>query len=187
MLVIVGGLAFIILSDPPRTQCDAEIEAFQMGTVGFLYVHPKATVKTVRYFEMLENCKKGNGPGGCLELFAGMKKVLRELSSVTPACLEKIGELPAIRGSLAPTIDLMAKLAWGAQPPAHPNLKIGFFDPGDLNLFCLLKNKSIQIYGEESWLGFQKGSLSQLPGIKALPPQEAWDKSLYSLPCGQYL
>jgi hypothetical protein len=187
ILVIVAGLAAIILANPPRTACDAEVEAFQMGVVGFLYIHPKATVKTVRYHEMAERCKRGNGPGGCLELFSGLKKTLLALNSVSPGCLPETGKLKEVRGSIFRSIDLMSKLAWGSQPPSHPNLKVGFFDPGDLNLFCRLKAKAIQIYGEDEWITFQKGSLRELPGISALSQQDAWDKSIYSLACAQYL
>lgn len=187
ILAIVGGLIFIIVSDPPKTICNAEIESFQAGTRGFLYINPSATVKVVRYHELAENCKRSNSPGGCIELFNGLKKVLLELNSVSLKCLPEVGELKEVRGSVFRSLDLMAKLAWGVQPPAHANLKVGFFDPGDLNLFCRLKQKSIEIYGDNEWSQFQKQTLNSLPGISLIPKQEAWDKSLFSLSCQQYL
>lgn len=187
LMAIVAGLGIIIFSDPPKTACDAELDQFRTELRGFLYVDSKAFVKEVPYFRMADNCRRGNGPGACLELFAGLRKMLTQSSSISEQCLPQFGALNEVKGSMKRSLDVMVRMAWGSSPPATPNLKAGWFDPSDLNLFCRMKSAVINWYGEPVWTGFQDSYFTELPGAQGLPRSEIWEKSLLSISCGKYL
>lgn len=185
-MAIAAGLAGMMIYDPPKSTCDAEKDNFRVGMVGFFSAGQKSYVSEAPYFRMKENCLRGNGPGACLEFFTGLRKMLRQLSSVSPQCLREIGDLREVKGGLKTGLDLMIRMAWGASPPSHANLKAGWFDGGDLNLFCNLKSTATQIFGAEAWKGFENSYFKDLPGATLLPRSEVWDKSLLSLQCTQY-
>lgn len=185
-LAIAAGLAGMMIYDPPKSTCDAEKDNFRSGMVGFFSAGQKSYVKDAPYFRMKENCIRGNGPGACLEFFSGLRKMLRQLSSVSEQCLKDVGEMREVKGGVKSGLDLMVRMAWGSTPPSHPNLKVGWFDPSDLNLFCNLKASATNMYGAQAWTGFQDSYFKVLPGASLLPRSEVWDKSLLSLQCTQY-
>jgi hypothetical protein len=188
-LVLSVGILFIVLSDPPRTVCDSQIEKFKETTSEFLSLDPlkKPNRKQTRFAKLVETCKSTNSSGGCYELFYSVKQMLKEAETLSPECRPKLAGLTGYSATIWETASLMSQIAWGAKPPVSVALKVGWFDPADLNLFCQLKESAIQVFGEARWNTFADGFFKTLPGAQEMDRNEAWQRMLLSLNCSGYI
>jgi hypothetical protein len=181
---IVACLAVLLASNPPRGICDAEIDNFRQGMVGVMYPNPKLQGKPPTIGADKQLCLDRNSPGACMELFADLKRFLDVSSTVSEQCLQKLGEQDDFQNVLIKSLDLMVKLAWGpTNPPAAPALKNGWLNSSDVYLFCRLKNRATQVYGDKRWEVFREKYFVELPGAKGLSRQQVWEKSLLSTNC----
>jgi len=189
-VAIAAGIVFIILSQPPASVCDQQIEVIKTAQTNFLYkdeFFPKSKViKTTKYEYLRDRCKQTNDPGGCYELFQEMKILLHDLNTLTSACASAAGSLAPVRRALWETLDLMVRLAWGEKPPESYSTKLGWLDSADVNLYCKLKDKAQLIFGESQWDRFREKLMVELPGAKELPRNQVWDLSLFSENCARY-
>jgi hypothetical protein len=187
-IVLTAGVLFIVLSDPPHTVCDSQVEAFNEATKDFLALDSaKANKKQTRFARLVETCKATNSPGGCYELFMNVKSLLRDSRTVSPECNGKLASHDGYTKAIWESLDLMVKIAWGEKPPQTPALKVGWFDPSDLNLFCLLKDVAINVYSQDRWNSFVEGYFTSLPAVSTLPRNDVWQRMLLSLNCSSYL
>ena len=186
-LVITAGILYIVLSDPPKNLCDAQMDQFKKVNVGVLSLNPKLkTRKQTRFQELFEICQNTKTPGGCYELFAITKQILKNSRSVAPECYRKLANDSAFDNAIWSTLDLMVRMAWGAKAPTVPALKNGWFDPADLNLFCSLKNVSQNVYGKDRYETFQEKYFKELPEASQSSRNDVWARLLFSVNCSNY-
>lgn len=189
-LAISGGIIFIVLSQPPVTVCDSQVEKFKAMQINFLYrdeKYPKAkNIKRTKFEYLRDRCKETNSPGGCYELFSDMKLMLHDLALFTDECAANSGGISEVKRSSWETVDLLIRLAWGASPPSAYNIKFSWLDTADVSLYCQLKNRIILMYGESSWSSFREKLMRDLPGAKELTRNQVWDMSLFSENCARY-
>lgn len=179
---ITLGVAFIVLSDPPKTVCDAQLDVFKKSQVGFLFPGKKAP----QLPELVKFCKASNSAGGCYELFRHLKQMLQGLKAIPQECQAEAGELEIVRGITYSSLDLIVRLAWGEKPPAHVNVKFGWLDTSDMALFCDLKEAAIRYWGEGTWGSFRERYFQALPGANSLARDEAWQLMILSSNCNQF-
>ena len=189
MIVIGAGILFIVISDPPRTVCDSQIEAFKKTTDSLLGLNKikNPNRKETRLQRLIETCKSTNSPGGCYELFASIKQTTKDIRTVSPECYGKLSSDAGVKEVIWQSLELMVKIAWGTKPPEAVSLKSGWLDPSDLNLFCELKKAAIDLYSLERWNAFMEPYFQSLPGATALGRAETWQRMLFSTNCGAYL
>lgn len=186
-LVLAVGIVFIVLSNPPATMCDAQIHEFKQSTADVLSLNPKDHFQTqTKMQQWLSTCEQTQDAGGCFTLFEGVRQVLRAQNTVSPKCFEQLGQESAFAHTIWKTLDLMAKLAWGSQPPVSPADNAGFLDAADLSLYCTLRQKAIDIYGQNRWNSFLEPYFSSLPGATKLSRNDAWGRMLFSVNCASY-
>lgn len=184
---IAGGIIFIILSDPPRSVCDAQVESIKESQKLFLYLDPKKqAIKTTKYQAQRDRCKATNNPGGCYELFQSIRTLLQDFSAVSSECGGAIGGMTEVNRALWETVELLVKLAWGEKPPASYNEKFSWLDAADINLFCKLKARITYVYGEPAWNNFRERMMTELPGAKDLSRNQVWEMTLLSENCARY-
>lgn len=187
-IVLAAGVLFIVLSDPPRTICDSQMKHFKELSKDFLFLDPaKPIKKETRYAKLLETCRSTNSPGGCLQLFGNLKSMLKDANTFSPECYGKLSSMGEFTGALWGSLDLMAKLAWGASGPKSAFEKTGWFDSADLNLYCSMKKVAIDVYGQSRWDSFIGEYLNSLPQAATLGRNEAWARMLFSVSCSAYL
>lgn len=188
-IVLTAGVLFIVISDPPRTVCDSQLDKFKEATSELLALDSvkRPTQKVNRFRKLLDTCKSTNSAGGCYELFLSVKRMLKVTQTISPECYGKLSSHEAFSSSLWQTLDLMVQLAWGAKPPQTSSLKGGWFDPADLNLYCEMKRAGENIYSASRWSSFVEGYFKSLPGASALSRDEAWSKMLFSINCSAYM
>ncbi len=186
-LVLTVGVLYIVLSDPPKNICDAQLDQFNKVSLGLLSLNPKQPSRKVTHFqELFEICKTTKSPGGCYELFASVKQIIKNTHAVAPECNSKLAGHAAFGSAVWSTLDLMARLAWGEHPPSLPGQKQGWLDPADLNLYCSLKNISVNIFGKERFDSFQEGYFQSLPEAARMARNDAWSRMLFSVNCAGF-
>ena len=192
MVVAIGailiGFALMVMYDPPRTVCDAQLEIFRDSQKSFLYVRSTDGPITApsRIHELYDLCKGDNSPGGCFEYFEGLKKFAVDLGNIPNECAEKAGAESEINTWLKKSMKLMAEIAWGERAPASYTDKHAWFDSSEVVLFCELKKSANRIYGIEVMDKWREELFTQLPEAEKLNREQIWQKSIMSTSCDAY-
>jgi hypothetical protein len=186
-LAIVGGIAYIIISSPPHTVCDSQIEVFRKTQQSFLFLNPKKKgIKTTKYEILRDNCKATNNPGGCYELFQELKTMNRDLETLPKECSSAVGSVTEVKRAIWESAELMVALAWGEKPPSTYYSKFGWLDRADISLFCSLKARATGLFGESQWNSFRERVFKTLPGAAEMARNQIWDMSILSENCTRY-
>jgi hypothetical protein len=198
LIAIVVGIFFVVLSSPPHTVCDSQLELFRSNEQHFLFLDqakrnkirgigdPIEGDETTKYLTLYNHCLNTNTPGGCYELFYETRTLLRDLSEVPDSCAAEAGDIAEVKKAIWGVEDLLVRLGWGEKPPGQYSQKFGWLDTADLSLFCKLKHQIITSYEEEAWENFRESQFKSLPGAKDLTREEVWDLSLFSENCAKY-
>lgn len=186
-VAIVAGILFLVLSDPPHTICDSQLEVLRESQKLLLYLDPKQPkIKTTKYERLRDRCKLTNDQGGCYELFHEIRKMLSDFNTVSNDCGSAAGGVAEHRRALWETVELMTRLAWGQKPPEAYYSKFGWLDKADMSLYCGLKERIQSWYGEGSWSTFREKMMRELPGAADVPRNQVWELSLFSENCAKY-
>lgn len=187
-LVLTVGVLYIVLSDPPKNICDAQIEQFETVNRGLLTLDPKKPTKRVsRFKELIELCRSTKSAGGCYELFGIVKVILKNARLVEPACYSKLADQDDFKNAVWSSLDMLVRLAWGEHPPATANQRQGWLDGANLNLFCSLKSTATNVFGKSDFENFQETYFTSLPETNGLQRAEVWSKMIFSVNCANYL
>ncbi len=204
--VLLIGIALLFVIRKPHSVCENQLELFKEAEAGQIYTRKvKAAQRPAIFPRLMDNCKIGNSPGACYELFTAFRKVLRDLDGASQECLAPFGEEVEIRNAVVKGTELLVMLAWGSKPPEQGLAKFGWLETPDLSLFCQMKAMYIRMYGTEAWESFRLATQAKLPGeaeliedgncvncdsLKKAPAvfsaEEIWVRSLFSLRCDQY-
>lgn len=190
VVAVVGGILFIVISDPPKSICDSQIQRFQKMQLNFLYrdeKNPKAKkVVTKKYKYLYDQCLTSGDPGGCYEYFNQLRIFLHDLEAFGEECKAAPAKIDEVNKILWPAWKLMVQIAWGEKPPQAYNAKFNWLDPADLNLFCRLKFRIQQVYGDSSYQQTLREFAPTLPGAKELTFNQIWDMAIFSENCARY-
>lgn len=204
--VLALGIAMFFFIQEPHSVCMSQLPVFQESQAGQIFPRPgKNSERPAIYPRLVENCKIGNSPGACYELFNLLRKLVRDLNGAPEECLLPFGEVVEVKKALTEGTLLIVQLAWGDKPPEQGIAKFGWLEASDLSLFCQLKDTMIKVYGEPEWEGFRQATHGKLPGeaqiiqegicanceiIKkanqVFSGEEIWLRSLFSLRCEQF-
>jgi len=186
---ILGGIAFIILSQPPHSLCDSQIEIINAAQAKFLFKDPKSQkVLTTRYTNLREQCKLTNDPGGggCYEWFHELRTMLRDLGTLTNACANALADTKEYKVAVTEGLEKIVQIAWGSAPPASYTVKFNWLDASDITLFCRLKDRYILFYGDTAFEQLRERMMAELPGAKDMARNQIWDLSIFSENCAKY-
>lgn len=173
IVILVGGLLFFMILDPPKTQCDVQIELFKKSQADFVFSQDTKNGSRKADFEMyLSRCQEANGPGGCYELFQHLKQFNHDLNAVPEQCQSSVGSISEVSKIFNKSLSLFIQLAWGMQPPLSANLKQGWLDQSEIYLFCLVKGDLIRLYGDETWKQITERALKNLPESKNITDKQ---------------
>lgn len=205
-LVLVGASFAIFFLNPPHSACESQIDVVKDRLKGRLFPG-KARKSAVppAYIAQLENCKMGNSPGGCYELFRTMRLVHRELANLDFTCNETLGGITEVRQSLRAVMALLVQVGWGEEPPRPGEPQRSWLETSDLGLFCHMRDLYMRYYGKEELDKFMEFVFSDLPGEPpifegstcancefrkkakdVLSKEEMWARSLFSTRCDIY-
>ena len=183
-LLLVVGVGLIFLLSPPHSVCQDQVDLFKQQQVNFLFLDSEKAYKvTTQFSRVFEKCRVGITLGSCLDLFTGMKKVIRDLDAISPKCLGSVVEIDETKQSLWGTLGLMAQLAWGEGTPSGPDFRQGWLDTSQIFLYCKLKQQAKAATSDADWNAFALMTVKSLKGSSQLPANEAWTRSLFAQAC----
>jgi hypothetical protein len=204
-VVLIVGIIFFLVANPPHRPCTSKLEVFRELQAGKLFPGKgKVLARSPKILQQIENCKFGNSPGACFELFLTLRGLIRDLQSLPQECSEDIREVGEIRGSLREGMSLLVQIAWGETPPEKGMgpVQQGWLEAADLALFCSLKDMYVRFFGKEEMDQLKMAIMTKLPGepaviadgkcancevrknaLQVLSPEDAWSRTLFSLRC----
>jgi hypothetical protein len=207
-LILIGGVIGLFVFTPPHRQCQSQIEMLQQMQKGKVFPSQgKVLARSPLVMQEIENCKMGNSPGACFELFSTLRKLTRDLYTIPLDCAEDIKGLGEIRASLREGILLLAQISWGEGLPDKTvgSIRQGWLESSDIALFCGLKDMYTRIYGKDDFDQFRLDIFAKLPGeeavmeegvckncefrktaLQVLSAEEVWARSIFSARCELY-
>ena len=187
ILLIGGGIVFILLNDPPHTFCDTQVEHFKRVQRGILYKNPKDFHTEKSTLKRKKNtCQKENAPGACYEYFAYLRRLLKDLRLLSKKCLPLIYEATEMKEAFSAALSLMTALAWREEILTGKVSKYNWLTRPDLFLFCELKTKYIMNYGKENYNLLEKSIIKLLPVKQKVSPKYIKKKTILSDSCVAY-
>ncbi len=184
-IVIIVGFFLFTLFDPPKTQCDVQLELFRTSQTNFVFPQDSRFTTHLPGFEKnLQRCQESNGPGGCYELFQNLKKFDHDLNALPQQCQATVADLSEIKKVLNQSIPLLIQLAWGSDTPISTNVKQGWLDTSEIYLFCRLKEDFTHLYGPEALNSKFTQVVDALPSTQKSPrPDVKFQYSIASINC----
>lgn len=184
ILILALASLFIMIGDPPKSACDAQLEVIlksQAGRLNSLRGRVNSLwVRTAKY------CKETKTLGGCSEFHDTVREALRDIKSAPVECIPKLIAEDWIQKVLIDSLLLMVSIAWGENLPEIGNSTFNWMGPSELALFCDLQNNIRRSFDEENWEIFVRKTISKLPHSSELNFNEAFSRSLFSLKCESF-
>ena len=163
-LIIGGAIIFIILSDPPHTFCDTQLEHFKSLQTGLLYKDSKDFHEEKSLLNRKKQmCQTANAPGACYEYFAYLKRLLKDFRVLSDQCKSIIFSETQVKSALSSALTLMTALAWREEVLTGQVSKYNWLTRSDMHLFCDVKEKYIQHYGMSVYEKLEHQILNLLP------------------------
>lgn len=181
LLVLSVGSLLIILADPPKDKCDAQVAVFADSQSGILSsLRGKVSplwLRTAKY------CKDTKTLGGCTEFLGLLKETLRDMENSSPECVPRLLSQDAVKNLLMDSIGLLTQMAWGEEPPELGPSVYGWMTLSEMSSFCKIQGYLERAIGQEEWEIFVRKTIAKLPKVKELSFQEAYERSFFSVRC----
>lgn len=186
-ILVGGGVLLIILKEPPYTFCDSQIEQFQKLQKGILYgnpadIHTEKSILTRKWIL----CRKENAPGACYEYFSYLRRLLRDLLVLSQECADLVYAKEEVQKALSSALALITALAWREEVLTGQLSKFNWLSRSDMYLFCDIKRKYLNNYGEQAYLKLEADILKLLPLQQEVSPKFLIKKTILSEPCIKY-
>ena len=187
-LLVGGGIAFVILNDPPHKFCDTQIEHWTSSQKGILYDDPKDfKVQKSALKREQSLCRKEGSPGACYGYFSRLRQLLRSFRILSPECAEQVYAKPETQRALGGALTLMTALAYREEVLTGRAGKFNWLLRADMILFCDIKNKYIAQYGSRKAQALENQIVSLLPqGDKKISAEALKKKTILSENCASY-
>ena len=183
-LGLVGGLAAIFIMNPPHTACNSQLNELTKEHTPFFIIDKSVKFQEkTEYQKSFESCQNTNSPGGCLNLFNGIKELVGTLQVIPSDCFSKICLQKAFNQPLWDTIDIIVRIGWGDQPPENVHERNKWLSYSHFLLFCQIKKILNTCHGEEKWQDEQEKILQSLPGADKMTRQNIWRLTLFATSC----
>jgi len=178
------GLVFILITNPPHTACDSQLEIFQKSETPFLYPDSSKKFADQTLFQKsIQTCKDQNLPGPCFQFFEGLRLLIKDIKTVSLECRPKIVQSDLVSSALWLSLTAIFEIAWGPTPPKSYYEKTGWLDNVHINTFCDLQKVVRENFSEDDWVQFREKVLQSLPQASSLGRGEVWNRSLFTLKC----
>ena len=203
-LIILGGIFYMIFTNPPHRFCDTQVENFKAKQIGYLYPDPedfreKQALKekgekkkemkgrSARLKRSYELCRGEARPGSCYEYFSQLRKLFEDLKLLTPECKQEIYREKEIKQAFKEALILMTALAFDEKAVTGKASRYSWLVRRDLNLFCQMKGEYEDRFGMRAVNALETEVLENLPLETKLSPEYLRKYTLFGLACAGYL
>jgi hypothetical protein len=182
-IAVIIGIFYFVQQDPPKTICDIQFEIFKKETEKYIFGYKEKKISISPGIKRdIESCEGTNSPGGCYDLFEGLKKILKPSRSIPSECRDRIGELDPFKKWLDRSLFDFSQISWNNSTVVRMGL-FNWFEQDDIILFCRLKAEYIRLIGPEEYKTQETKLLKQLVELKKLPPNQVWGRTVLSFKC----
>lgn len=163
-LAITGTIALLIMSDPPHTFCDTQIEHFKEVQKGKIYEDSKDYHKIKSAIKReKKNCETQNSSGACYDYFFYLKQVLKDLRLLSHECKVQVFTDSKVKKTLEEALTLMTAIAWREEVLYGKINKFNWLNRTHIALFCKIKKNYILQYGRTGYQTLETKILNQIP------------------------
>lgn len=181
IIVLVGAVVFMMMSEPPRDACDVQLEVFMKAQAGRLSsLRGKVNSLWVR---TAKQCQETKTLGGCTEFHNTLKLTLVDIQSAPVQCTTRLVSQEWLRKILTDSLILMVQIAWGEKPPEPGPQVYGWMEQSELAIFCKIQSNLQRVMTDEEWELFVRKSVSRLPQANELKFEESYWRSLFGVRC----
>lgn len=210
LLILGGAIVFFLFAQPMHTICDTQIEALRHTQNGKIF---PATVKVKtknqkippKLAQAKETCQLGNSAGSCFEYFNLLKELAVDIGNGASECTTQLFEVAEVNRALVDGVEVMARIAWGAQTPELSWNRSGWMQESELAIYCRIKNIYVRAQGQEAWVSLQRSIMLKLPGepmpietdpnkavaepkkaLQMMKEEEVFSRSIFAVRCEAY-
>ncbi|MEY4616225.1 MAG: hypothetical protein RJB66_1185 [Pseudomonadota bacterium] len=184
-VVIVGASLFIMLNEPPKDVCDAQLEVLMKSQSGRLS-SLRGRINSL-WARAAKSCQESKSYGGCVEFHEALRLALTDIQSAPYECTDRLVTQEWLRKVLTNSMVLMIKVAWGDKVPESGPAVFGWMTPSELSVFCKIQEYVKRTMTDEEWEAFVRKTLSGLPHVSELKFEEGYWRSLFSVRCDAVL
>lgn len=183
-LAVIAGIIYFYVQDPPKTVCDIQFEVFRKETRKYLYGTGKNDIVVPPLFQKdVTSCRDSNSVGGCYDWSEGIKRTINNSRTIPQECRSRLGEIEPLLSYYAGSLRIYSQISWNSTEVVRAGL-FHWLDNEDMILFCRLKKEYIRLAGEPAFKALQAALFKELIGLKKLPPEEVWKRTVLSHSCG---
>ncbi len=181
LLVLSGAALFIMLGDPPKDVCDAQLEVFLSAQAGRLN-SLKGRVNSL-WTRTAKYCQETKTLGGCAEFHDAVRAALRDIQNAPMECVPRLVSQDWVQKTLIDSMVLMVQMAWSEGVPELGPSVYGWMGMTELALFCNLKYHVQKVMLDEEWEAFVRKTISKLPRSSEVSFEDGYIRSLFSVRC----
>jgi len=187
IIVVVGVLLFMIANEPPTSICDVQMENVSKALQKH-FNSPKEDgwADDASISAKYKLCLRANSLGGCYRLLTRLNYYEKMSRSIPSQCKGHDAVKP-MGPWMFKSINLIARLAWGEEPPEEDSDVVGWLDEGTVALFCRLSGEYVRLFGPGALKGAEKATMKSLPGIEKVYQKDRREKTLFAHDCRQYM
>jgi hypothetical protein len=179
-MVISIGIVLIVVMDPPRSVCSAQVDSFLQKNEEWLVKGETKSSSRPRWTVAQETCLKTNSPGGCYQLFQYGRRLISEVDVVNNECRSQLWSEGTVKNFISSLGVLIAQVGWGDKPPASSQERFSWLDAADRDLFCEMLERVKTLGGANAPTEIFESARSKFPGVEGMGRDEVWAKSIFS-------
>ena len=187
-LLLVAGVAFVVLQNPPKGVCDVQKENYIANNTVFLFPKKKGSSSNKKeqsfYQTALDECRQNNSLGGCYSLFSSVHRLIQSFSNVDSKCHPQIAQIKEVREALFLLYSLFIEISWAEGPEHELSNPLAWLSVNDVATFCKVKNQIYYFYGELGMSQLEKKIFQDIAPNH--PEEEILKFSVLSENCSQY-
>ena len=180
-LIICAGIAFLILTSPPKDLCDHQIDVYKQDNVNFIFPDKIRKVKVKTFYEKeIEQCYQTNSPGGCYALLHSIDRLILSFKRVQIECHQNLAQLKEVKQAFTDIYTLFVEISWedGSRNP------LGWLSESDVFTYCKLRNQMRYLYGNEYLDKLNK--TTHKDKVENVSLDQFKQRSILSSPCALY-
>lgn len=149
VLVIVLGILFFVLQDPPQTVCDIQEASYKDQNQSLLFEQKSSSTKSSRINTNIRSCLDNNTPGACYDLFQNVRELIHSFKVIHSECYTQIIQIPQVKQAFQTVYRLFVTISFNDGDEGNAPQPLRWLTFNDVTLFCHLRRQIELLLGLE--------------------------------------
>lgn len=188
-ILVLLGLGYFVIADPPKTICDTQFDLFKEKQQKYIYGTKKNNIQQPAVFlRDFEGCRTTNSSGGCFDWLQGLKALRKDVRLLPSECGSKLSALDPFKSYIEKSFWIFTHISWNDTDVRRRGL-YHWLDAEDIAIFCSLKREWVRLNGRPAWKQLEVKLLQDVLNTKKIndkpvSQKEAWERTVLSQSCG---